>query len=293
VKYGGIVLDHPCTPGLRSRWEPKNLTDCDPTELYSETNSSLHSLLSSSGDKNPYMRDVYFPEEGMMCNETDTEPEVEIEVNGHCWRRVHDEHMSLYDVSTYVSVTLLSFLYLILPIVLFIFACIQMTYWVGKHPGLAYPITKWWSNGNGTILVYPSLKEGNEHGMMRWNNNYHKFTYVGRFGDTIRLGDLPNDLRRTEVVDYFDTSTEGENSQVLVCGSPGEISSDKEHPFVFDVDTQYSTVSWDTGNNRKYVWIMVSLSAVDQLRQRVAWALSQVSFKVHIICNCHEMVVDS
>ena len=82
VKYGGIVLDHPCTPGLRSRWEPKNLTDCDPTELYSETNSSLHILLSSSGDRNPYVRYVYFPEEGMMCNETDTEPEVEIEVNG-------------------------------------------------------------------------------------------------------------------------------------------------------------------------------------------------------------------
>ena len=99
VKYEGIVLEHPCTPGLRSRWEPKNLTDCNPTELYSGTNSSLFDLLSKSGDRNPYIRDIYFPEEGTYCNSTDTEPEIEIEVDGVCWKRVHNEHMSIFDVS--------------------------------------------------------------------------------------------------------------------------------------------------------------------------------------------------
>ena len=99
VKYEGIVLDHPCTPGLRSRWEPKDILECNPTTLYSATNSSLHELLLNSGDRNPYMRDIHFPEEGMICNITDTDPEIEIEVDGQCWRRVHDEHMSLFDVS--------------------------------------------------------------------------------------------------------------------------------------------------------------------------------------------------
>ncbi len=101
VKYDGIVLDHPCTPGLRSRWEPKNLTECDFTPLFSDTNSSLFSLLSSSNDRNPYIRDIYFPNEGMYCNVTDTEPEIEIEVNGLCWTRVHDEYMSVFDVSVF------------------------------------------------------------------------------------------------------------------------------------------------------------------------------------------------
>lgn len=105
VQYGGEVLSHPCTPGLRSRWEPKNLTDCNPTDIYSGTNLTLSGLLSSSGDRNPYMRDIYFPNEGANCNITDTNPQIEIEVDGTCWKRVHDDHMSLFDVSA----TLISF----------------------------------------------------------------------------------------------------------------------------------------------------------------------------------------
>ena len=100
VKYEGIFLQHPCTAGLRSRWEPKNITDCNPTELYSDTNSSLFDLLSRSGDRNPFIRDIFFPERGTQCNSTDTEPEIEIEVDGVCWKRVHDEHMSIFDVSS-------------------------------------------------------------------------------------------------------------------------------------------------------------------------------------------------
>ena len=100
VKYDGIVLDHPCTPGLRSRWEPKNLADYNPTELYGNTTASLSELLSKSGDRNPYIRDIYFPQKGKICEAGDTEPEIEIEVGGQCWRRVHDEHLSLFDVST-------------------------------------------------------------------------------------------------------------------------------------------------------------------------------------------------
>ena len=100
VKYDGIRLDHPCTPGLRSRWVPMDLTDCNPTPLYSNTTESLKDLISESGDRNPYMRDIFFPEEGKECEAGDTEPEIEIEVDGVCWKRVHDEHMSIFDVSS-------------------------------------------------------------------------------------------------------------------------------------------------------------------------------------------------
>ena len=69
-----------------------------------------------------------------------------------------------------------------------------MTYWVDRHPGGAYNIQKWAKN-NGTVLVYPSLLQQQPHGMSRWNNDWKKFSYVGRFGDSLRLGDLPNNLR--------------------------------------------------------------------------------------------------
>ncbi len=99
VKDGAIALEHPCTPGLRSRWKSKNLSDCNPTALYDTTNETLFQLLSGSGDENPFMRDITFPVEGTYCDSSDTEPEVEIEVNGECWTRVHSEHMSVFDVS--------------------------------------------------------------------------------------------------------------------------------------------------------------------------------------------------
>lgn len=151
-----------------------------------------------------------------------------------------------------------------------------MTYWVDKHPGGAYNIQKWAEN-NGTFLVYPSLLEQRPHGMANWNNNWQKFTLIGRFGDTLRIGDLPNDLRREEVIDYFDDSDDSANSKVFICGSPGEVSNKKTNDFKFDASGDFSTVGWNTANNRKYVWIMIALQASDQLRQRVSWALAQVS----------------
>ena len=90
-----------------------------------------------------------------------------------------------------------------------------MTYWADKHPGGVYNIQKW-SKNNGTILVYPSLLERQPHSMANWNNNRHKLTFVGRFGDSLRLGDLPNNLQSMEVVNYFDNSESGDNSQVVL-----------------------------------------------------------------------------
>ena len=100
---------------------------------------------------------------------------------------------------------------------------------------------------------------------------------VGRYGDSLSLGDLPNDLRQTEVREFFDPSVENEDNKILVCGSPGEVANDKNKEFLFDADIGFSTTGWDVSRNRKYVWIMTALGASDQLRQRVAWALSQVS----------------
>ena len=133
-------LEHPCTPELRSRWLLK--VNCNPTPIYSGTNSSLQELLGKSGDRNPYIRDIYFPEVGMSCNSTDKDPEIEIEVKGQCWRRVHGDFTSVYD----------------------------MTYWVDKHIGGAEKITKW-SQNNGTTLIFPNIHPTNpqlSHPMSRW-----------------------------------------------------------------------------------------------------------------------------
>lgn len=251
-QYGGNTdfawkLPHPCTPNMRSRWLLKNLTDCDPTNLFSGTNASLSELIHESDDTNPYLRDIYFPEVGMSCNETDTIPDIEIEVGGSCWERVHDDYMSIYD----------------------------MTYWVDRHPGGSYHIMKWAEN-NETFLVFPNGHPVNNHPMYRWHDNYHKFSYVGRYGDSIRIKDLPNDLRSQEVTSYYEDAANVSSSGVLVCGSPGEVANNASLEFAFDVANDFQTGPWGADENKKNVWVMASLEAPDQLRQRVAWALTQV-----------------
>ena len=73
----------------------------------------------------------------------------------------------------------------------------------------------------------------------------------------------------------------GHNQQdvVVVCGSEGEVArkpdlSPEEMAFrPFFTDSRFFNRQ---GNSKTDVWSMIALSAKDQLRQRVAWALSQI-----------------
>jgi hypothetical protein len=68
---------------------------------------------------------------------------------------------------------------------------------------------------------------------------------------------------------------------VVVCGSISEVANDPSLTEVFDVRSNEFTVSSeDTLNNQKsVVWTEVALHGRDQLRQRMAWAVS-VSFEL-------------
>ncbi len=242
-------LPHPCTDERRSRWMKKNISDCQPTFMESGTNLTLFTLLSVETDRNPYIRDIFFSADRHFCNDTDIEsnPELEIEVGDTCWKRVHDDYLSVYD----------------------------LTYWVQRHPGGPYHIQKWAQN-NGAFLVFPNNHPVNAHPMYRWHDNNHKFTYVGRYGDTMRIRDLPNDLRTKAVTDYYQNEAGLDSSGVIVCGSLNEVENNKMQGFSFDVNNGFQTGWWLTGDNKKNTWVMINLNAPDQLRQRVAWALAQV-----------------
>ena len=71
------------------------------------------------------------------------------------------------------------------------------------------------------------------------------------------------------------------NSNSLVCGSPGEVSNDlslggTQSYGAFDMITNWGRTSGRFRSFKKIVWNAVVLSAPDQLRQRMAWALSQI-----------------
>jgi len=93
------ALQHPCTPGLRSRWSLSSGSVCEPTVLQPKTSLVLATLLQDSTDTNAFIRDITFPLNGVSCDKVDTNPEIEILVDGNCWIRVHPDYLSVYDVS--------------------------------------------------------------------------------------------------------------------------------------------------------------------------------------------------
>ena len=60
----------------------------------------------------------------------------------------------------------------------------------------------------------------------------------------------------------------------MVCGSPGEVANDplKTNTFVYPHSFNFETPP----KQKKDVWNMIALNEEDQLRQRMAWALSQI-----------------
>lgn len=111
----------------------------------------------------------------------------------------------------------------------------------------------------------------------------HLWIILNPDGDIMSIRDLPNELRTENVIQYFDEQAKGDESGVLVCGSINEVSNNKTVGFKFDAATSFRTGGYGAGRNREYIWIMVALAAKDQLRQRVAWALSQVRLTYHIL----------
>lgn len=89
-----VTQPSPCVPGVRTRWEILNASECTPTPLGPETNSSLATLLQQRAtiDTNPLLRDITFPLTGMSCSSNhNTLVEVDIIIRSQCFRRVHPD----------------------------------------------------------------------------------------------------------------------------------------------------------------------------------------------------------
>jgi hypothetical protein len=166
----------------------------------------------------------------------------------------------------------------------------DFTYWTleDTHPGNMVammegepnPIKKWIDNEPRTVfLTFPAFpgpgSDVPNHPVERWDIHSVHFSKLGRFGDSIKFVDLPNELRTDEVAQHFGESVSKGGSGTVVCGSPFEVDNDPALGYQFDVTTGQDTV-WGLEHQREHVWTMVGLKAEDQLRQRVAWALSQL-----------------
>ena len=130
---------------------------------------------------------------------------------------------------------------------------------------------------------------------MEWetfkNNNYLKNKYVGRFGDSVLFQNLDTALQTLSMGNAVGVKSTASTIAFDACGSRGEVQNKpllgNMHFFINaagsckylfnrasrELEFRYTDFF---GPVKEYVFTNVALKAPDQLRHRVAWALSQI-----------------
>ena len=276
----------PCEPGI-SRWKRLGYTSCDQvpptsgggtnTALDPATRRAIEQTLLASSDANEYFKDInvvaYITGRvGSSCTSSYNGAltmGARLSISGSCWRQVPRQEGNVYDFS----------------------------YWASSHPGtvsydensnpieafakaggtaIQFPTshsmsTRWWS----TVLYQSGGKQGGRY-----------LPYVGRLGDVVDFATLPAPAQPREMAAYLGTARDAAPTQAAseqVCGSPGEVSSEPRlgHRYKTWMGDNYPgrdalVVPHDPQNGKMMVWTTVVLGANDQLRQRAAFALSQI-----------------
>ena len=250
-KHVPIVTDIECT----------SVTTLDPNTkatLIAAINASLQT------DKNPHVVDIdakSLKDDGRVCNAAAAFGS-SVPFEGRCFTHVHPQYFSVCDA----------------------------TYWNEDHSGNSgkfFPIRAFAEKG-GTSLYFPA-----SHPMSRWKDTYwwggsrRKIWAIGRLDDEVDFADLPVETQDLELAKMFAAVGENtKNAQYMACGSPGEVANDPTLGGKFGINLVYV----DSGTNGKFdyyadqhntegkrtIMSTLAIRAKDQLRQRVAYALSQI-----------------
>eukprot|EP00439_Symbiodinium_sp_Y106_P005212 s4135_g1.t1 len=164
----------------------------------------------------------------------------------------------------------------------------DFTEWVSSHPGGSTAITKW--SSSGYTLQYP----GN-HPLERFETqvNNNVLQYIGKTDSEVRYLDLPTSLKTDSLALALANSTSNSQTLSLACPSPGEVANDPQlgnnMPFYYrfiDFSDLRNDLDFDHPSEHKHsgrprlprisAWMNQVARAPDQLRQRMAWALSQI-----------------
>ncbi len=242
-----IGVGKPCVKNNVSRWmRLPNGSPCPAEGVHSDTLAAWRDLIRSSADRNPYTKNIY---SAGKCHINDIDRlYFNVEVDGVCYKMVDAREYNVYD----------------------------FTDWVTNHPGGPDKITYFAEQGS-EFLIFPHW-----HDMKRWQDNKSKFPFFGRVGDVISFNSLPEYFRKDyaeNVKGLFKGTLSG--AGVVVCGSPSEVANVDPHTVAYPMarnDMNEST-QWfrkDYLFSRKKVWSGAALRSVDQVRQRMAWALSQL-----------------
>lgn len=264
----------PCEPGV-TRWWRAAHTPCTASEevgaataIDSDTAAAITAAFAASGDINAYYRDIdvratIAARESGSCSNSFNGVQTmgaQLTIGGSCWRHVPNVEGNVYSFS----------------------------WWSMTHAGndqferSQNPILRWAKAG----LTYIELPRG--HSMTtRWREAVDKYPnryvhLIGRYGDVVDFATLQHAVQPREMADFLG-AVELVRPPLVVCGSPYEVASDPTlgHRYkVFLSGEEFGMTArlYPHGGNegKQMVWSTVVLSAPDQLRQRMAFALSQI-----------------
>ena len=279
----GLRLDDepsPCATGI-SRWRRVLYGTCGSKasngDLDAGTLQTLLGMFEASKDDNHFIKDLRRPTK-KTCSRPNTKG-IKLELpDGTCWEHVHKEEWNIYD----------------------------FTKWADQesHPGNAVALAGGRPNPieNFAREKLSYLKYPSHHIMKRWDEMKFMMTLIGRYQDTIDFNELPSSLRTEAMAKHFGAVPEddgGMRGATETCGSPGEVANkpvlgsqfliglvDGEDGFYrsnADLDHPLHFLSPITAT-----WTMIALHAPDQLRQRVAFALSQILVVTQLQVNLRE-----
>ena len=243
-----------------SRWLRWNNGTCVETSLDSQTRTKFRAALSASTDTNTYVRDINL--DGASCTANAASVGAVVKTGGECFQHVHPH---LYDVR-------------------------DATYWAGPsaHPGNPVaamggrpnPIKQFAKQGD-SYLTYPSW-----HGMERWGDRNSELAKVGRFGDAVDFRALSTELQTMEMALRVGAVNQGtSDTSALTCGSRGESANVPALGNFYQLQNlkqsnslrqKYLDLDYVVFAGKSMLWQNVALTAPDQLRHRVAWALAQI-----------------
>ena len=145
------------------------------------------------------------------------------------------------------------------------------------------PIDSWVKDGDeGAVLTVPA-DQGNMwfYEVVHWNRWKH-FRQMAKLDDVIKFRDLPNHIEKPEVeAEFGEFAVNNGKKGVVVCGSVGEVANKPElgngfeWPGWWGFDDRRDASTF-ISRQKHTVWTLLALNAKDQLRQRVAFALSQI-----------------
>eukprot|EP00931_Biecheleriopsis_adriatica_P083516 TRINITY_DN5709_c0_g1_i1.p1 TRINITY_DN5709_c0_g1~~TRINITY_DN5709_c0_g1_i1.p1 ORF type:complete len:1902 (+),score=308.18 TRINITY_DN5709_c0_g1_i1:193-5898(+) len=238
----------PCNARARWRWENCSRMACTATNMSA---SDAMVITAALGSESGWLRDVT-----VACS--DVPPGAMVRVKDDFFLHVHEDEHSVYD----------------------------FTSWARMHPGGSSQITKW--AANDFAIRFPA-----QHGMERWAGASTRtyLHYLGKIGDVINFQDLPASLMSQPLADAF--NAEASLTYFEACGSPGEVANVPAFGHLASFYTQYANNDIDklvdlhfenaradsvpSQDRTKWsIWLIKALTANDQLRQRMAWALSQI-----------------